>query len=118
MNTRPDGFSLLEVLVALVLLAGVVTTIIVTFNRHLQIAVQDDAGTTALLLTNSLITDPTFFTRLETSGSFPAPHQRFKWKREPQPTELPSVTAYRVTVRWGAGSTEQVSLSTYVPSSP
>ncbi len=111
----PEGFTLLEVLIALALLAGVVTTILVTFNRHLDVAVYDDFATKGMLLATNLISDPTFYRKTENSGIFPAPYQQFRWQRESFGTELPDVTGYRITVIWGEGSTRQVSLSTYVP---
>ena len=65
------GFSLLEVLIALAIMAAVVMTVIVSFNYHLGIVAEDKEQTAAILLARAKIDDPAtggFFHRMGDLG--------------------------------------------------
>lgn len=97
------GFTLLETLVALLLLAGVVTTLLVTFNRHLSLVMDDRESTTATMLARSSLDDPDFMARTETEGDFGADFPGYSWKREQSDTGLVMLKRYQLTVSWQGG---------------
>ena len=94
------GFTLLEVLVALAILSGVVTTVVVTFNRHLSLVVSDRENTTAQMLAQVKIAEPAFMTSVTSEGSFAPAFPDYKWKREETNSAYPGLKRYRITVSW------------------
>lgn len=98
-----SGFTLLEVLVALALLAGVATTALVTFNRHLALAVEDRETTTALLLARSKLDDPDFLTSSVVSGTFAPEHPSISWQRIQTDAGVAGLKRYQLSVSWQSG---------------
>lgn len=112
MRNAPRGFTLLEVLVALALLAGVLTTVVVIFNRHLGLVVRDREETTALLLARAKLDDPGFLTASVSEGNFAPEQPGMTWKRQTTPTDYPGLKRYLLTVSWQKGQ-RSLSLVTY-----
>lgn len=112
MNRSDRGFTLLEVLVALAILAGTITTVVVTFNRHLSLVVREKETTTALLLARSKIDQPDFLTASTAEGTFAPAYPAITWKRETTPTDYPGLQRYLLTVSWQAGK-QTLTLVTY-----
>lgn len=111
--TRSDcGFTLLEVLVALAILAGAITTVVVTFNQHLSVVVRDKETTTALLLARAKLAEPDFLTSITAEGTFAPQFSAITWKREQTPTDYPGLKRYQLTVAWQSGQQKLV-LVTY-----
>lgn len=108
MTTAQRGFTLLEVLIALALLAGVITTVVVSFNRHLSLATSDQEQTTALLLARAKLAEPEFLTSNTSEGSFAPGFPQITWKREQTASDYPGLKRYQLTVFW---QTKQRSLS-------
>lgn len=112
MRLRNHGFTLLEVLVALALLAGVLTSVVVIFNRHLSLVIRDREETTALLLARSKLDQPDFLTATTSEGTFAPQQPDMTWKRESLATDLSGVQRYALTVSWQQGR-RSLSLVTY-----
>ena len=54
------GFTLLEIMIALAIMAGVLLTVISSFNYHLSLAARDREETIAALLARAKLDDPGF----------------------------------------------------------
>lgn len=106
------GFTLLEVLVALALLAGVLTTVVVIFNRHLGLVVRDREETTALLLARAKLEQPDFLTATTAEGSFEPERPDITWKRQTLSTDYTGLQRFLLTVSWQQGQ-KSLTLVTY-----
>lgn len=96
------GFSLLEVLIALAILAGVIMTVIVSFNYHLGIVVNDKEETAAVLLARAKIDDPDFKALIPGKGNFAPARADIEWEKTVALTEIPGVQRMVLTVRWNS----------------
>lgn len=96
------GFSLLEVLIALAIMSGVIMTVIVTFNYHLGIVVNDKEETAAVLLARAKIDDPDFTTLPAGKGTFAPARDDISWEKTVAATDLPGVQRMNLTVRWNS----------------
>lgn len=112
MRRGDRGFTLLEVLVALALLAGVLTSVVVIFNRHLTLVVRDREETTALLLARAKLDQPDFLTASTSEGTFAPQQPDMTWQRQSLPTDLSGVQRYLLTVSWQQGN-RSLTLVTY-----
>ena len=100
-HDRPSGFTLLEVLIALAIMAGVVTTVIAAFNHQLSLVNRDKEETVALLLARAKIDDPSFKDLPSGSkGTFAPQWPLVAWETVIAPTELPGVSRVTLTVSW------------------
>jgi general secretion pathway protein I len=97
------GFTLLEVMIALAIAAGVLLTVISSLNHHLSIISQDSEETTAALVGRAKLDDPEFRNVKDDKGSFAPEHPDLKWSREVSETELPGLSRIRLTVSWNDG---------------
>ena len=96
------GFSLLEVLIALAIMSGVLMTVIVSFNYHLGIVVNDKEETAAVLLARTKIDDPGFTALPAGKGTFAPARADIAWEKTVAPTELPGVQRMLLTVSWNS----------------
>jgi general secretion pathway protein I len=100
------GFTLLEVMVALAIMAGVVLTVISSVNYHLSVATRDREETVALLLARAKIEDlglsGTKETAQQSEGTFAPDWPEYSWKVEVSPAPVTGVKRLTVTVNWGA----------------
>ena len=94
------GFTLLEVMIALAITAGVLLTVISSLNYHLSIVDRDAEETSAVLLGRAKLDDPDFSKVTENKGSFAPDHPEMKWEREITPTEFPGLNRVLLTVSW------------------
>lgn len=94
------GFTLLEVMIALAITAGVLLTVISSLNHHLSLVADDAEETTAVLLGRAKLEDPEFGKQTENKGSFAPDHPEHKWEREVTKTEIPGLNRIRLTVTW------------------
>lgn len=106
------GFSLLEVLIALAILAGAVTTLVVTFNHHLSLVLRDRETTAALLLGRAKLEDPAFITSQTSEGTFAPEFPAMSWKREQTESAFPGMKRYLLTISWQSGR-ESLTLVSY-----
>jgi len=112
MRHASRGFTLLEVLVALALLAGTITTVVVAFNYHLSLVVRDRDETTALLLARAKLDESDFLTVSNSEGTFAPQQPEITWKRQTMPTDYPGLQRYLLTVSWLNGQ-RSLTLVTY-----
>lgn len=111
------GFTLLEVMVALAILAGTVLTVISAVNYHLSLVAEDREDTVALLLARSKVeelelADPKGATQ-EKQGTFAPERPDIAWKAVVSPTSAPIFKKMTVTVAWG-GDGRTLSLEDYL----
>lgn len=107
------GFTLLEVMIALAIMAGVVLTVITSFNYHLSVVSRDREETVAALLARSKIDDPALRGQPTKNGTFAPAWPDYKWDREVAPTELPGLDKLTLTVTWD-DARRKLSLVQYV----
>lgn len=94
------GFTLLEVMIALAIAAGVLLTVISSVNYHLSIIGQDAEETTAILIGRAKLDDPEFVKVPDNKGSFAPEHPELNWEREVTETEFKGIDRITLTVRW------------------
>ena len=107
---REAGFTFLEVMVALAVLAGVVVTVLSALNYHLGVAARSADTVTASVLGRSRAE----LIALEglngaESGEFEPPLERFSWTRTTEDTGVEGLTRVRVTVEWDDDDVEFIS---------
>jgi type II secretion system protein I len=111
---RPGGFTLLEVLVSLAILA---TTLLLAYQVISgAIAAEDrsEKWTSASYLAESLVLDAVaeFPETAETEGKFAPPMEEYAWKRSIRPAAHPDAREVQVVVTWTSeGREEQVSVT-------
>jgi general secretion pathway protein I len=106
------GFTLLEVVVATAIAAGVLVTILVTFNHHLSVVARDKEETMTLLLARGKLEELVLagVTKGE-EGNFAPGHPDLSWRLTLEPTQVSSVQRLVLTVR--RGNEEVASLAQY-----
>jgi general secretion pathway protein I len=107
------GFTLLEVMVALAIMAGVILTVLSSVNYHLGIIANERDSTTMTLLARNRMAE------LEQApakgeGTFAPSHPELTWKADLQPADLPGLLKLVVKVRRGSDGRE-VALVRYLP---
>ena len=134
-RTQSDGFTLLEVLLALGILALALPILLGLRNWDLDLYARADELTTATLLAQEKLLETELtkaFTLGETSGDFQGPPLGFqslgdttsrapnyRWKRTVIPTPLTLVREVKIQVLWPRGNTdESIEVSTYVLTAP
>lgn len=107
------GFTLLEVMVALAIMAGVVVTCITTFNRHLSLVIEDGEETRQVLLARAKLEE------LEAGGNLPEKKDGkflewpgLEWRMTKEPWMLKGIAKISVTV--GPKDGKGVTLAHYV----
>ncbi|MBJ6799513.1 type IV pilus modification PilV family protein [Geomonas propionica] len=108
------GFTLLEVMIALAITAGVLLTVISSVNHHLARISEDTEETRAVLLGRAKLEDPEFAKKADNKGDFAPDHPDHKWEREITKTEIPGLNMIRLTVTWNNDS-KRLSLVQYAP---
>jgi general secretion pathway protein I len=109
------GFTLLEVMIALAITAGVLLTVISSLNYHLSIIGQDREETTAALLGRAKLEDPDFAKQAADKGNFAPDHPEIKWQVEILPADIPLLNRKRLTLSWGDEDQHKLALVQYVP---
>lgn len=101
------GFTLLEVMVALAILAGVVLTVISSVNHHLALASRDCEETTAVLLARAKLEELTYredeLKDKPMEGTFAPERPDYSWKAEIGEMPVAFFKTLTVTVAWGEG---------------
>ena len=132
LSPRPacQGFTLLEVMVAMAVLATAFTALLGLHVRNLQTVARDQAYLEAILLARTLITEVELAGSAEigsSSGdfeaSFPGEYPGFRWERTVADAQLglglgiPDIREVRVRVIPPLGETAAAELSLYLGSS-
>jgi general secretion pathway protein I len=107
------GFTLLEVMVALAIMAGVILTVISSFNYHLSVVNRDREETVAVLLGRAKLDDPGFQAKEKEKGTFAPDWPGIAWATDVKPTDYPGVNRVILTLSWDA-ERRKVSLVKYV----
>ncbi len=92
-----EGFTLLEVMLALAIVGGLLITLLYSLNYHLTIAERNETVTIATMLAKSKLIEiekgPT-----ATSGDFPDPYTRYHYTTEVKDSVYPGIIEFSVTV--------------------
>ncbi len=112
---RPNGFTLLEVLVALAILSTALVLAYRVVTGAIAAEERSERWTECALLAEGLYRDATetFPEVQETQGQFPAPRDEFSWKRTVRQSALyADAHIVEIDVAWKSGKEEEnVSLS-------
>ncbi|MHC1697123.1 MAG: type II secretion system minor pseudopilin GspI [Geobacteraceae bacterium] len=99
------GFTLLEVMVALAIMAGVVLTVISSVNYHLSLTTRNNEESVALLLARAKLEELELLDQQQLAqgkeGSFEPEWPAYSWKAEIFPSPVPVFKNLTVTVTWG-----------------
>ncbi len=97
------GFTLLEIMIALAIMAGTLLTLLGAFNHHLAIVGRDREETVALLLARGKL-EELEMAPVETlqpqEGSFAPERPDLAWKLVISPTAITGLRQLTVTVFW------------------
>jgi general secretion pathway protein I len=108
------GFTLLEVMVALAILAGVVLTVLGAVNYHLTIITGEQDSTVLTLLARAKLDELEIQGVPQTSEGTLAPaHPEISWQAEQFPTELPVLRKLVLRV-WRTSDKREVVLERYL----
>lgn len=117
-NEPRAGFTLLEILVALAVLAVALVVLLTLRNRDIALQAHARHLITATALAKEKLEELSRVAeadRQETSGDFGERYPGYVWRQEMQPTPVPEWFDITVTVSWPEGARqEQVELVTYV----
>jgi type II secretion system protein I len=101
---RRAGFTLLEVLVAVIVIAVSFTGLLALHNRNLRLVGQDQNLTRATLLMRDMIAQlelyPEYLQLGSASGASDV-YPELKWEREVNPTQFEDLREVKVRVHWG-----------------
>lgn len=119
MKKNDLGFTLLEVVVALAILAIALTALLSLRNRDIALEAHARHLVTATSLAKQKLEELSRVVqanRLESSGNFGEQYPGYVWNQQIQPTLMPAWREITVTVSWPEGARrEQVVLLTYIP---
>jgi general secretion pathway protein I len=109
------GFTLLEVVVALAIMAGVILTVLGSLNYHLDIiSAERDNTTLTLLARNRLVElEQQGGLQQKSEGTFAPAHADVTWRAELFPAKVPALQKLVVTVQ-RKGDKREVALVRYV----
>ena len=101
-----SGFTLLEVMIALAIMAGVILTVISSFNYHLSVVSRDREETIAVLLARAKLDDPAFNKNQPGKGTFAPDWPDISWEAVIMPADIPGAAGLlnqlTLTVSWDA----------------
>jgi len=117
-TVRPEsGFTLIEVMVALVILATSLVALLGLLNRDLTISSQINSLTKATLLGRQRMSEVMtgdFPEVGEDSGNFGLSYPGYTWRQEITETDFEQIRAVKVAVFWQKGGQgESMSFSNY-----
>jgi general secretion pathway protein I len=114
-----SGFTLLEVMVALAIVAIALVSLLGLSSRTLTVNDRVEHITRATLLAQQRLAEldagvPLHEGDQELQGTFPAPFADYRWRLSYQDTPLPAVQQVTVVVAWGAeAKNEAVEISSF-----
>lgn len=109
------GFTLLEVMVALAIMAAVVVTVLGAVNYHIAVIANERDSTTLTLLARARMSDMELSTApLTGTGTFAPSRPEFTWKAELLPAKLPGLQKLILRVQ-RTGDNKEVVLVRYLP---
>lgn len=108
-----SGFTLLEVMVSLAIMAGVVLTLLGSTNYHLGVMANERDSTTLTLLARNRMAEMEQ-APVKGEGTFAPSHPELGWKAELLPCDLPGLQKLVVRVK-RVGDVREVALVRYLP---
>ncbi len=109
---REEGFTLLEVMISLAMLAGAVVALVSAFNYHLRTASETSDLVAASVLGRLKAEEAALYgPPRDMSGSFEGEFNAFKWEMRSSDTDLPGLKRLDVRVSWDA--TKSFTLHTF-----
>ena len=115
---QQQGFTLLEVMVALAIIATVLVSLLGLQTRTINAGDRQQKLTRATMLAQERMTDiegAKASSQRDDDGVFDEPFENFRWQVRFKPTPLASVREVTVTVAWGdEGNNEDVSLTSFL----
>jgi general secretion pathway protein I len=117
-NPQSKGFTLLEVMVAVSIMAMVLVSLLGLKNRSIQDVMLAEHMTTATMLAKRMMVETTMVKPrlpVEDDGEFPEEEYKgYTWKKTISPTPLVQIMEVRVAVLWQEGTRpEMVELVSY-----
>lgn len=98
------GFTLLEIMIALAIMAGTLLTVLTAFNYHLSLVARDREETGAMLLARGKLEElEAASTEIRTAqeGSFAPERPDISWKLALEPTAVDGLQKLILSVSWG-----------------
>ncbi|MES0335333.1 MAG: prepilin-type N-terminal cleavage/methylation domain-containing protein [Candidatus Magnetobacterium sp. LHC-1] len=96
---RKDGFTLLEVLIAIAILGGVLVTLIHTLNYNLSVVQRHEVITVASLLAREKLSQSLRLNVTEDSGRFPVPFDDYAFELRSHDSPVPDVLVVEIIVK-------------------
>jgi general secretion pathway protein I len=107
-----EGFTLLEVMVAVAILAGVIITVITSLNYHIGVVGRNKDIIIATFLAREKLEEIRIDGITETrQGDFAPRFEGFSWKYDRAGLDFQGIEKVNITVSWEKG--RKVSLETY-----
>jgi len=91
------GFTLLEVMVSLAIMASVILTVLGAVNYHLRVIANERDNTTLTLLARNIV-DMKKMISIKEEGTFAPAHPELSWKVDLLPTDYPYLQKWSVKV--------------------
>ena len=113
MKGKAPGFTLLEVMISLAIMAGVILTVLTSVNYHLGIIANERDNTTLTLLARTRMAELVEQGAAKSEGTFAPSRPELAWKSDVLPTELPGLQKLIVTVK-RSGDSREVALVRYL----
>jgi general secretion pathway protein I len=108
------GFTLLEVMVALAIMASVILTVLGAVNYHLSVIANERDYTELTLLARARMAElQQEQIQSSSEGDLTPLHPELKWKAELFPTEIPTLRKLVVKV-WRPADKREVALESYI----
>src|SRR5499425_1696173 len=116
-GTRASGFTLIEVLVALTIVAFAFVGLLGLHNRNLMLVARDQDLTRATLLARQFITEMELIEQFPDVGVSRAEFANapgFYWERNVEETELPNVRRVQLRIIWDERNPNACELVYYI----
>src|SRR3990172_12704478 len=113
LNRKSEGgFTLLEVMIALSIVAGVIITVLVSLNYQLHIVNDSRDVVIATILGKKMAEKTAFLSPMEKKkGDFGAEFPQFLWELDLEDTQFKTLKRMNIKVLWGKG--RNVSIVSY-----
>lgn len=104
-----DGFTLIEVLVSLSILAATLLLSYQVISGAISAAERSERWTAASYLAEAMVLEAVegFPEAAETGGKFPPPNEAYSWKRLVREASHPDAVEVEVVVLWTSGNREE-----------
>ncbi len=100
---RTEGFTLLEIMLALAVVGGLLITLLYSLNYHLGIAERHGTVTIATMLAKSKLLEAEKNPAI-TKGDFPGPYTQYHFTTDMKDSPYPGIAEFSVTVANGKES--------------